>query len=76
MSKKSLIILLIILFILISAAILIFKKSTVNAPADGNENVQTMKGDSVEAVNQDLDKIDIGNLDEDFKEIDQDINSL
>jgi hypothetical protein len=36
----------------------------------------TPKEDSVTAINQDLDKVEILNLDQEFQEIDQDLNSL
>jgi uncharacterized protein HemX len=36
----------------------------------------TPKEDSVTAINQDLDKVEILDLDQQFQEIDQDLNSL
>jgi cell division protein YceG involved in septum cleavage len=36
----------------------------------------TPKEDSVTAINQDLDKVEILNLDQEFQGIDQDLNSL
>jgi hypothetical protein len=36
----------------------------------------TTKEDSVAAINQDLDKVEILNLDQELQEIDQDLNSL
>ena len=32
--------------------------------------------DSISNINKDLDSIDLGNLDDDFKDVDNDINSL
>lgn len=79
MNKKLYIILAVVAVIVVIAVIwLASKKPANNLPIGGDENQTstTMKADSVQAINQDLDSIDIGNLDEDFKEIDKDVNSL
>jgi len=51
------------------------RKVTPTPPVPPVEKV-TPKEDSVTAINQDLERVEILNLDQQFNEIDQDLNSL
>ncbi len=83
-SKKYLIILIIIgvAVILIGLGIWYWQiqKSKIVVPSTAIPITQTapltVKEDSVSAVNQELDSIDVGNLDKEFQTIDTDLNSL
>lgn len=75
MNKKTYLILLIVaIVIVIAVAWWIMKNPVVNAPSDMQNDV--IRGDSVEDITQDLNEINLGDLEEDFEEIDKDINSL
>lgn len=77
MNKKLYIILAVVAIIIVASAIwLVLRKPANEMPTNPADQSQTMKGDSIQAINQDLNSIDIGNLDEDFKEVDKDLNSL
>ncbi len=77
MNKKLYIILAVVAIIIVASAIwLVLRRSANETPTNPIDQSQTMKGDSIQAINQDLNSIDIGNLDDDFKAVDKDVNSL
>jgi hypothetical protein len=82
-TKKSsifpIVLILVVLVILVGVWYWWTKKSvtpTTLLPSGKTAEKVTPKEDSVIAINQDLDKVEILNLDQELQEIDQDLNSL
>ena len=88
-NKKNIIILVIVgliaILILLAVWYWLSQKSVVTqevtptaAPSQPPSAVQPvpLKEDSISAINQELDSIDMGNLDQEFQTIDADLNSL
>jgi len=82
-SAWPIILILIVLVVLVGAWYFLAKKPVTPVSPVKTEEMKpveratpTPKEDSVSAIDEDLSKIEISNLDQEFQEIDQDLNSL
>jgi flagellar basal body-associated protein FliL len=82
-SAWPIILILIVLVVLVGAWYFLAKKPVTPVSPVKTEEMKpveratpTPKEDSVSAIDEDLSKIEVFNLDQEFQEIDQDLNSL
>ena len=75
--KKTIIV---IIILLIAGAVFWMFKSKTNAPATETTNVPTTQNQAddteITTINSDIESIDIGNTDQDFKDINTDLQGL
>lgn len=73
MNKKTLIIAIVIIIVL---ALAIWWYINANMQRQARELLTAETTDTMDSINKDLNSVDLGNLEVDFTEIDNDINSL
>ena len=67
----------IVIILIIAGALFLMFRSKTNAPVtDTGTNQEAVDNTEITTINKDIDSIDIGNTDEDFKQIDADLKTL
>jgi len=76
MNTKILIALVVIVLALLGVIYFSAEKAGYQSVNDVGGNDQTPAEDSTAAINSEIENIDLGDVDAEFKQIDQDLNSL
>ncbi len=82
--KKALVIIIVLIVLLVAVWLLRSKLPVLNAPdelpsGEFSEDAGTLgdaADDQTSAINEDLGGVDLGDLEQEFKDIDQDLNNL
>lgn len=76
MKNANLLIVLVIVVIALVGIVIFTNKPAPEYAGEPQTNLQVSASDTDEAINQDLESIDLSDIDEEFKAIDQDLQSL